>query len=217
MISYLGGTFRVMRRFGVPSTGGAWSVNPQKKAWITEIAPVTASAPLDRLPPFRGTDEVAYTEYAFDEGTPDAYTYRQFANGDILIVKSPRTTKQTLVKKDDPKTATAWAKINEAIQARKAEAEVTKGVMPKEDRDAIIKASGAALATIVTSFAKTKGKHKKKRKKGKGKGRNKGGEEVVEEEGGFPFAPVAIGGGVLLVIGILVASSGGGSKKSEKA
>jgi len=56
-----------------------------------------------------------YKEFTF----PDGYTYRQFADGDILIVASPHGGAGTLVTKDGP-TATAWQAITDQIRAKKS-------------------------------------------------------------------------------------------------
>lgn len=203
MISYLGGTFRVMRaprRLGIPSSGARWPEAIEPGAWIQPLGAASDGR------------KVAYTDYAFDDG----YTYRQFTNGDITILKSPRSKiPVTLPADGDPKQMKAWTAITEQIEERKSEAKITKGTMPKEDRDAIIKASGSALSAIIASVGSPAKKHKKKQKKKSGKS---GGESGEEETGGpgFPFVPVAVGGAVLLVLAVVVSSSGGSTKK-EKA
>lgn len=196
MNAYLSGTYRVMyNRLGAPSSG-VWRAS-RPGPWISQLAGSTAGGE-------------KYTEYAFDDG----YTYRQFEDGDILIVKSPRSSVATLVAHDNPSQRKAWTAINDDIQERKSEAAVSKGTMSPEARDAIIKASGSALSKIIEAIpAKKRKKHKKKRKDAKGGG----GEQppADEQAAGFPFLPVAIGGSLLLVVGVVALSAGGGSKASR--
>lgn len=200
MISYLGGTFRVMRaprRLGIPSSGARWPAAIEPGAWIQPLGAASDGR------------KVAYTDYAFDDG----YTYRQFTNGDITILKSPRSTiPVTLPADGDPKQMKAWRAITADIAKRKKEATVTRGTMLKEDRDAIIRASGTAVAQIIGSFGpSTKAGAKKKHKK-KGKGRED--DDALDQDSEqststFPFVPVAVGGSILLILGVVALSSGG--------
>lgn len=67
-----------------------------------------------------------YREYTF----PDGYTYRQFKDGDILIVASPHGGAGTLVTQDGP-TSKAWQAITDQIKAKKegnAQAGIAAGI-----------------------------------------------------------------------------------------
>lgn len=198
MNAYLNGTYRVMRaRLGAPSSG-VWQA-PRPRPWISQLAGSTSGGE-------------KYTEYAFDDG----YTYRQFEDGDILIVKSPRSSVATRIAHDNPAQRTAWTAINNDIQTRKSEAAVSKGAMSPETRDSIILASGSALSKIIESIPAKRKQGKKKKKKSGGRGGSSKDPGTEQEASGFPFLPVAIGGSVLLVIGVVALASGGNGNKAPR-
>lgn len=84
---------------------------------------------------------LAYREVP-DPGDP-AYVYRQFADGSILILQSPRGGAGTLLTADGP-TAAAWRAITNAIGAYPA----------KPGAQVASKAVSTVLSVLQTAFAK---------------------------------------------------------------
>lgn len=57
-----------------------------------------------------------YRDYAFSDG----YTFRQYADGAILIVRSPRSKGGQLLTADNPQTKRAWQAITDRIKSYRA-------------------------------------------------------------------------------------------------
>ena len=62
-----------------------------------------------------------YRDWAFPPEPPDkvGYTYRQYANGEIQILQSPKGGVDVFVSQDDKTTAKAWQAITNQIKAKK--------------------------------------------------------------------------------------------------
>lgn len=111
----------------IGATSKAWKVaNAKIQAKKIEDNDVPKTMETSLLPKrFGKKDKKAksdkYREWAFAPEPPDktGYTYRQFKNGDILIVRSPHGGAGTKVTKGGAQSK-AWAAIDAQIRAKKA-------------------------------------------------------------------------------------------------
>lgn len=137
-----------------------------------------------------------YREYT----TSDGYVIRRYDNddGDLYIVKSPISSKMTILSQGDKKTGKAWASLDALVRAADA-GQKPKGIDPKILVAAIKGGSSVSVALIEAAGGKKHKKHKKKAddssaETDEGTGQD---EETVTS---FPWLPVAaVGAGLLLV------------------
>lgn len=124
---------------------------------------------------------LGHRDHVFPEASGGRYVYRQYDNGSIRLLESPAGSYSSdtplVTQKSNPK---AWKAINGAIYARRVQkSEATVAAF------ATIAASAAAAASALTPQRRQ--------------------ERVVveappEEARSFPWAPVAVGGAVLVVL-----------------
>lgn len=147
---------------------------------------------------------VTYEDFTF----PDGYSFRQYDDGTITILKSPVSSGGQQVTKDNPKTAKAWAEITKDIEdAKIAKAAGKKIVIDPATRDAIIKAVGTGTGKIIRSAGKVTPAKKKSKKKTTAAGQPV--EVPVEAPSNVPWIPIAVAGAGLLLVFALF--SGGSS------
>jgi hypothetical protein len=133
----------------------------------------------------KGTAETGtYRDYT----TSDGYVLRRYANddGEIYIVKSPISSKTTMLSQGDKKTGKAWASLDALIQS------ADKGQKPPPVNSKVLVAAiqgGSAVSVALLEAAG--GKHKKRKKHGK-----KEEEQAPPEEdtppSGIPWVPIAV-------------------------
>lgn len=136
-----------------------------------------------------------FRDYSFNSGPNAGYTYRQFADGDIWIVRSPKSKLSAIYKVSRTANPKAWQAITDLIDATK-----------KGRRQAAIAAAAPVARAVALEILRPPPKKQKR-----------GGveEEVpvdVPEEpapSSFPWVPVAGAATLLLVIAAMAGGKGG--------
>lgn len=166
--------YRPMGDLGLPTTGRYAARKPRAAARVTGGRPTEINTLT-----FGAADKPErYKDYAF----PDGYTYRQFENGDIAIVASPKTKRVTWLYATE--ATPAWTAITETIRAER-DGKVTRTTLT------VLDTVNKLLAPFVPAATP------------KGRGGVKRVQEtapVVEEPSStIPWVPLAIGGGVVMI------------------
>lgn len=126
-----------------------------------------------------------FRDYPF----PDGYTYRQYANGAITIVKSPRSKVPVVVTKES--NPTAWQAITAQIRAYKQGRVL-------ETTQAVLNLVAATTSTVATAT--------KKKKPAQKKVPDDDVETSVEEAPAIPWGMIGVG--TLLLLGVAAVARG---------
>jgi hypothetical protein len=174
---------------GVPSTG----VSAPKTAVLPPV-PAGVQAWLPQGAPGLGAPEkVVFHDFAFEDG----YAYRQYDNGDVQIIASPKGTPPVAVitKTSNPN---AWRAITAAIQAKKS---------AKTAQTVAIFATAAAVAATAIIAATAKAPEKPHRHVRRPLPPRPA--RLPEVEPPFPWVPVGLG--LAALVGVLaIARARGG-------